>query len=237
MRSRGQSNVVGVALLLGVTVVALGTLTASIGMVVDGNAAAADANRVAADFDDALAPVAATGVHRGRVSFTEGRLETVERDLRVLDEGGVVHHVRVDALVFSTDDRRVAFLAGAVVRGTSDGGVMVARPPVTSSREMLVVGAPKLGTSNVSVAATTGSSAVLRTNVTHERVKLGDGTYRVAVETSTPDAWRRHFERRNATVSTWDFDDDGVESVVAAYSGERVAYLVVHDMRLEVTRG
>uniref|UniRef100_UPI003743A31E DUF7289 family protein n=1 Tax=Halorussus rarus TaxID=660515 RepID=UPI003743A31E len=225
-------------------VVALGSLTAGIGTVVEENAAAADSARVAADFDAALDPVAATGVHRGRVSFTEGQLRTVERDLRVLNETGVVRRIRVDALVFTAGDRRVAFLAGAVVRGPPDNARLRTAPPVTASRGgggasggdqpgVLVVGAPKLNGS-AAVSATGGGSVVLRTSVSHHRTALGNGTYRVAVETATPEAWRRHFERRNATATTRDFDGDGVTSVVASYPGERVAYLVVHDMRLEV---
>jgi hypothetical protein len=249
MTERGQSNVVGVAILLGVVVLALGSLTAGIGAVVDGNAAAADASRVAADLDRALEPVEATGVHRGRVSFTDGQLRTVERELRVLNDSGVVRTVQVDALVFTAGERRVAFLAGGVVRGTPGNAWMRTQPPITASREgdggasengdepgVLVVGAPELNGS-VAVSATGGGSVVLRTTVSHHRTALGNDTYGVAVETATPDAWRRYFERQNATVTLRDFDGDGVPSVVARYPGERVGYLVVHDLRLEVQNG
>jgi flagellin-like protein len=243
-RERGQSNVVGVAILLGVVVVSLGTLTAGIGSLVDGNAASADAARVASDLDAALEPVEATGVHRGRVSFTDGRLRTVERDLRVLNESGVVRTVRVDALVFTAGAHRVAFLAGAVVRGPPGNARIRTPPPITASRTsddgsesgVLVVGAAKLN-GTVGFGATGGGSALLRTDVSHRQLALGEGTYRVAVETATPGAWRRYFERRNATVTTRDFDGDGTPSVVATYPGERVAYLVVHDLRLEVRHG
>jgi len=243
--NRAQANIVGVAVLLGVVVLALGSLTAGIGTVVEQNAASADSARVATDLDSALEPVAATGVHRGRVSFSDGELQTVEREIRVLNESAVVRTVRTDALVFTAGDRRVAFLAGAVVRGPPDNARVRTPPPITASRTdengddetgVLVVGAPKLNGS-VAFSATGGGSVVLRTNVSHERSALGNDTYRVAVETATPDAWRRQFERRNATVTTRDFDGDGVSSVVAEYPGERVAYLVVHDMRLEVRYG
>lgn len=240
---RGQSNVVGVAILLGVVVVALGSLTAGIGAVVDGNAAAADASRVAADLDSALEPVEATGVRRGRVSFTNGQLRTVERELRVLNESGVVRTVRVDALVFTSRDRRVAFLAGAIVQGRTGNGRMRTPPPITASRDsggdatgVIIVGAPVLNGS-VAVSATGGESVLFRTDVSHHRTALADGTYGVAVETATPGAWRRYFERTNATVRTRDFDGDGVPSVVGTYPGERVGYLVVHDLRVEVWHG
>jgi flagellin-like protein len=243
MRDRGQSNVVGVAILLAVVVVSLGSLTAAIGAVVDGNAAAADASRVASDLDGALKPVEATGTHRGRVSFTDGQLRTVERELRVVNESGVVRTVQVDALVFTAGERRVAFLAGAIVRGALGNAWMRTRPPITASSGnvddetgVLAVGAPALNGS-VAVSGSGGSSVVLRTTVSHHRTELGEDAYGVAVETATPGAWRRYFERQNATVTTRDFDGDGVTSVVARYPGERVGYLVVHEMGLEVRNG
>jgi flagellin-like protein len=247
---RAQSNVIGVAILLGVVVVSLASLTAGIGTVVEQNAASADSARVATDLDSSLEPVAATGVHRGRVSFSDGQLQTAERELRVLNESAVVRTVQTDALVFTAGDRRVAFLAGAVVRGPPDNARVRTSPPITASRAdnntdngdnaddtgVLVVGAPELNGS-VEFSATGGGSVVLQTDVSHHRTALGNGTYRVAVETATPDAWRRYFERQNATVTTRDFDGDSVPSVVAEYPGERVAYLVVHDLRLEVRHG
>lgn len=234
--ARGQSNVIGIALLLGVTVVALGVLTASIGAVIEGHAASADAARVADGMSGALVPVEATGVHRGRLAFTEGSVRTVERELRVLDASGVRRAVGVDALVFEADDRRVAFAAGAVIRGKGAGADLLEPPPVTASRGsggVLVVGAPRLG-GNADVAGSGGVTVTLRTDVHHDRTDLGRGRYRVAVETATPDPWEEHFRRQGATVTRRDFDDDGVESVVARYPGRRRAYLVVHDMNLEV---
>jgi flagellin-like protein len=235
---RGQSNVVGVAIMLGVTVVALATVTASVGTVVQDSAATADATRVSEAFDDALRPVEATGPHRGTVSFTEGELSVVDRELRVLDASGVVRTVSVDALEFRTGDQRVVYLAGAVVRETGAGSQLAATPPLTASRGsggVLVVGAPVLNANDRTVGASGSTTVLLDSDVSHDRTTLGNGTYRVAVETTTPDVWRRYFERRGASVSgRRDFEGDGVDSVVAQFPGERVGYLVVHDLRLEV---
>lgn len=234
-RSRAQSNVVGVALLLGLAVISLGVLTAAIGAVVADNAASADARRVAGDLDAALAPVEATGPRTGRVSFTDGRLYTVQRDLRVLNRSGVLRRVEVGGLVFRSGNRRVAYVAGAVVRGPPGNAVLDEPPPVTASSGeggVLVVGASRLnGTGAVAGADVT---ATLRTDVRHRRTALGNGTYRVAVETSTPGPFERYLSRRGATVERRDLDGDGVPSVVARFRGERVGYLVVHDLDLEV---
>jgi flagellin-like protein len=233
---RGQSNVVGVALLLAITVIALAALTAGVGSVVQDTAASADAGRVADAFERALRPVETTGTRRGEVAFSDGTLRTVERDLRVIGPNRT-RRVGVDALVYESGDRRVAFLAGAVVRGRGDGVRTHRQAPITASRGrggVLVVGAPVLNASDAAVGGSVGP-VPLRTAVTHERTALGRGRYRVAVETATPVAWRRTFRRLNATLlPSRDFDGDGVDSVVARFAGERTAYLVVHDMRLEV---
>lgn len=237
---RAQSNVVGVALLLGVTVVALGTLTASVGVVVERNAANADAARVAADFEGALSPVETTGRNRGRVSFTDGTLQTVSRELRVLNDSEVVRSVQVDALTFTAGRHRVTFLAGAVTSGRDGSSQLRRPPPITASRDgdggVLIVGAPVLNASAIAISGAASDGVMLRTTVSHRRLALGNDTYRVAVETRDPAVWAGYFQRQGATVEATDqdFDDDGVGSVVARYPGDRVAYLVVHDMRLEV---
>jgi hypothetical protein len=237
-RDPAQSNVVGVALMLAVTVVALGTLTAAVGTVIQESAATADASRAAADIDDALKPVETTGERRGRLSVTDAEISVVDRKLRVLDRTGVVASVTLDALVVSTGSQRVVYEAGAIVRETGAGSQLYAAPSVTASREddgVLVVGAPDLNSSDDHVAVVGASTVVLETDVTHDRRRFGRDTYRVAVETATPDAWTRYFRRQGAAVVHGrDYDDDGVESVVARFPGERVLYLVVHDMRLEV---
>lgn len=233
---RGQSNVVGVALLLGITVVALGALTATIGAVIGAHAASADAARVADGLGGALDPVEATGRNRGEIAFTEGSLRTVERDLRVLDGGGVRQTVGVGALVFEGNGHRVAYSAGAIVRGAGTGADLVEPPQITASRGsggVVVVGAPRLG-GDADVAGSGGVTVTLQTDVLHNRTDLGRGRFGIAVETTTPGPWVEFFRGQNATVSRRDFDEDGLESVVARYPGQRQAYLVVHGMNLEV---
>jgi flagellin-like protein len=234
---RGQSSVVGVVLLLGVTLIALGAITASVGTVVYDASARADAGRVASDFDAALDPVTTTGHNAGAVHFAAGRLRTVDRQLRVSDDDGVVASIAIGGLVFETDRQRVAYVGDAILRGAPGNSWHTADPPVTASRNesVLVVGAARLNASERTVAGST-STVTLATNVSHHRRALGAGNYSVAVETTAPGALERAFTDDGATVSRTDFDDDGVVSVVAAFDGQREAYLVVHDMRLEVGR-
>ena len=236
---RAQSHVVGVALLLGVTAVALGTLTVTVGELVESSTASADAARVADELDAALQPVETTGPHAGQVHFAGGSLGSVEREIRVLENGSVVAGHSAGALVFESGDRRVASVAGAVVRGRPGAAWFTARPPILASNRtsVLVVGVPRLGVDHVAVAGRGGTTVTLRTNLSHARTDLGEGNFAVAVETATPRPFERYFESQNATVTRQDLDGDGIESVVAEYPGRRQGYLVVHDLSLEVAGG
>lgn len=233
-RRRGQANVVGIAILIGVTVVALGALTASIGTVVEEDAARADAQRVADGFERTLDARTTTGHTRGRIAFADGELRPVDRQIRVFDADGVVRTVEADALVFEAGARRVTYLGGAVVRGQPPGGPMPAEPPITAARDgdALVVGVATVGDAATAVGGS--GPVVLRANVSHRRESLGTGRFRVAVETATLRPWRTYFERTGAIVTTRDIDGDGTKSVVARYPGDREAWLVVHDLRVEV---
>lgn len=224
--------------MLGLTIAALGALTAGVGTVLESQAAAADASQVASDLDAALDETA-HGYHSGQVHFSEGGLSTVDRTVRVLRNGSVAGEVDAGGLVFESGDRRAAYVAGAVVRGRGGAAWLTESPSVTSSErnEVVVVGIPRLGADGVGVGGTGGIAVTLETNVTHRRVDLGRGTFAVAVETATPSALARHFREANATVSRQDFDGDGTPSVVAQYPGRRQGYLVVHHLALEVGNG
>ncbi|WP_233739776.1 DUF7289 family protein [Halovenus carboxidivorans] len=236
---RAQSHVVGVALMLGIAVLALGTLTAGVGTLIDSQTADADAQRVAEGFDRAIQGVERTGTHSHDLSFTGGQLHTVDRTMRVLNNGTVVASVEADALVYERGDRRVLSLAGAVVRDQDGNTFLTGTPPITHSErtDVLLVGAPKLNASRFSLSGGDGVTATLRTNVSHERRDLGTGEFSVAIETDSPDPFRRFFAEQGATVESRTFAGDEVASVVATYPGVRQGYLVVHDLRLEVTHG
>jgi len=232
--SRGQSHVVGVALMLGLTVLALGAITASVGTVFDAQTATADAQRVAHDLDAALQPLEQTGPATGHLAFGDGRLTTAPRQLRVFQNGSVTAEEDVGAVIFTAEDRRVAFIAGGIVRGQETGAWLSRDPSVAASRDggVIVVSAPSLNATHQTVAG--GGEATLATNVSHDQANLGRGSFEVAIETETPAAFERYFDREGVPTERRDVDGDGIPSIVASYPGTRRGYLVVHDMRLEV---
>lgn len=232
---RGQSHVIGVALLLGVTVISISAITASVGVVIDQQVASADATRVADGMDTAFNPRATTGVHRDQLTFADGTLRPVDRQLRILEGTRVVRSVDGGGFVFTNDNQRVAFVAGALIRGPPGKAWLEAEPMITApaNGSVLVVGAPTIGTPDT--VSGNGVTVTVEQNVTHERSVIGNGTYAVAIETATPKALSRHFSEQGAAVEQRDLDGDGVESIIATFEGERRTYLVVHDLNVEVT--
>ncbi|PSQ48052.1 hypothetical protein BRD19_07885 [Halobacteriales archaeon SW_7_65_23] len=236
---RGQSHVVGVALLLGIAIVALGGLTVGVGSLLDAQAATADANRVADGMNQAFQGIDRAGTHSQRIAFSDGHLATEERTLRIIKNGRVLKTREVDALVFERGDRRVAAVAGALVQQHGASAWLVSAPRITDSErnDVFVVGAPILNASHVTVGGTGGVSRTLRIDPSHTEHDLGTGEFAVAIETATPGPFERYFEEQNASTNRRTFAGDEHASVVAHYPGDRQGYLVVHDLSMEVDNG
>jgi flagellin-like protein len=230
--NRGQSSVIGVALLIAATVVAVAGMTAAVGTVIEDRATTAGTDRVAATFDDALDP-SASGTDRDRVALPGGRLRVVERTLRVRSGGRTIAAYEVGGLVYAADDRRATYVSGAVVRSTPAGAAVGGDLPVQGGGDgdlfvspVVLGGDPGRGTS--------AEAVTLRTNVTHARRSLAPGNYQIAIETRSPDAWTGRLDAVGSTTRT-DIDGDGVPSVVVEPSGTNAVYVTVHRLRLEVT--
>lgn len=240
IQNRAQSNVVGVALLLGIVIISMSVLIAGAGILVERQAASADATRMAAGLDSALSSVETTGVHREQLSFSSGTLQPVDRQLRILDGATVVRSVDVDALVFTTENHRVAFVGGAIVRGHPGNAWLYTEPLITASvgdsGGVLIVSVSRINTTD-SVSGTGGVTTTLRMNVTHRREFIGNGTYSVAIESTTPEPFVRYFTEQGRTVERRDLDGDGIESVIVTYKGRRATYLVIHDFNMEIHNG
>lgn len=235
---RSQSEVVGVALLLGLAVVGMGVLTLTVGVTLEENAAAADASRVAADLEEGIDPVATTGTRRSSLSFSDGTLRTTDRTMRLLNGDDVASTWEVGAIVYETEGHRVVSAGGAVVESRGEYARVRDEPPMTVSPGVFLLTVVDIDPVNpVSYGGTSTSTLTLETTVSHERTDLGVGDYAVAVETAHPDAWIRAFERQGASTTVESFDSDDERSVVARFDGEHTGYVVVHDVELEAFHG
>ncbi|MFB6092396.1 MAG: flagellin-like protein [Haloquadratum sp.] len=234
---RAQATVVGVAILLGLTVLAVGGLTATAGSIVSEGAASAAATRVADDLEAALAPGA--GGRETTVALASGRIRVTNRTVWLLDEGGVVWAGHAGAITYADGDQRVTGFAGAVVRSDGRESRVVAPSRIAPANGTLYVGVPVLNASGADGITTGGHrlAVVLRTDAETTRTDLPAADYRIGVETPTPAAWERHLRARGATTTRRDVDGDGIPSVVATFPGRRTVSLLVHDVRLDVAVG
>ena len=235
--ARGQTAVVGVALLLALTVVAVGGLTATAGSIVDDGATTAAATRVGADLATALGPAPADP--ETTIELTDGTIRVVNRSVWLLEGDEVVWAGHAGAVVYTDGDHRVTAFAGGVVRNDGDDSRMVAPSRIAPADGSLYVGVPVLNATGADGLATGDRrlAVTLRTDAETARDTLPADDYRIAVETRDPEAWERHLEDRGATTERRDVDGDGVPSVVASFGGSRTVHLVVHDVSLDVGVG
>lgn len=231
---RAQSSIIGVAVLVTVTALSVGALTMAAGTFVEDGVAAANSQRVADD----LAGIDRYGRDTARVAFSRGTLRVESRTARLLRDGRVVATVDVDALVYESRGRRVAYLGGVTVTARHDRARVHGSLPVVAGDGRLLVDLVALNASGPSaVGGTQPVTVTIRTNATHAYRALEDGQYAVAVETATPRAWGRAFDAAGMEHARRDFDDDGVPSVVASVPGSGTVDLAVHDLRAVVRRG
>ena len=230
---RGQSSIIGVAVLVTVTVLSIAALTAAAGTFVADGAAAANTQRVA----DGLVDVG-EGKRTTTVAFSQGTLRVEPRTIRVVGEGQVVAEVDADALVYENRNRRVASLGGVIVDGRPGQAVVRGSLPVVVGEERLLVDIVALNASGTTaVGGSAPGSVTVRTNATHEYRALEPGRYAIAVETATPSAWERAFEAAGLAHERRDFDSDGVPSVVGESPTTLSLDLAVYDLRAVMSRG
>ncbi|ELZ72949.1 hypothetical protein C457_03271 [Haloferax prahovense DSM 18310] len=234
--TRGQANMVGVALLLGIGVVAIGLLTASVGGLVDAQIATADADAAADGFSSLRDGVAAGANDSYPIRVTDGDLSRVNRSVRIIPEAGTNRTYDADGYVADLGGQRVAFVGGAVVRGTGDRAVLVTPVPLSFAGDAAFLTVPVL-TADATDGGGLGGGAALRTRTTRTVTDLPTDGYAVAIETATPVAWERAFEGRGFDTSRADFDSDGTESVVAVVSGDRTLTVARYDLAVVVDRG
>ena len=235
--SRGQTAVVGVALLLALTVVAVGGLTATAGSIVGDGATTAATTRIGSDLATTLGPD--RDDPETAIEVTSGTVRVVNRSVWLLDDDAVVWAGHAGAVVYTDGDQRVTGFAGAVVQSDGDRSRMVAPSRIAPAEDSLYVGVPMLNATGADGIATGDRrlSVTLRTDTETTRETLPAGDYQIAVETPNPAAWERHFADRGATTARRDIDGDGVPSVVVSFDGTRTVHLIVHDVRLHMGVG
>jgi|APHM01.1.fsa_nt_gi flagellin-like protein len=237
--ARGQSSVIGVALLLGITVVAISALTASTGALVADGVAAADTTRVSADLHQVFEPHNDRRTTKTRLS--RGTVSVRNRSIRLLAEGDdIVWSGHAGALVYRGGSRTLTAFAGAIIRQDRQTATMPGESRITVSPDALYLGVPVLNASGADAVSTSGHRLVVsfRTAARSNRIIFPTAVYKLAIETATPEIWEQHLHERGAeTITRRDIDHDGTVSLIAAFDDARRVYIVVHDVQLTVAVG
>ncbi|SDY26492.1 DUF7289 family protein [Halopenitus persicus] len=236
---RAQSTVVGVTLLIAITVTSLGLITAGAGVVVEEHARTIGMEATTADLTDAIDATDRGGRTTASVRLAGGRLDTIDRTVRVHDGSGW-RSLEANGIRYvpNSGDQRVVSVAGIVVREYGDGAIAVRDPAVLVGEEAFVVTIPVIrgggavgangwtaggtdgravdGTDDGVVGGPTGASggtARLRMAIDHADRSLGTGPFRIAIETSTPAAVERAVRRISDRAAASDPEADPSMSV------------------------
>lgn len=239
MTVRAQSTVVGVAILLAITVTSMAVLTAGVGSVVDDAASTARADHVADRFVTLLPDSGASGDRVGELRVGRGVVDTVDREIRLVRAGDIVFERAVNALVYEHRGARVVAHAGAVITGTGEDARFRDLPDAALTEggagRTAYVALPVFSTGSGDGLGT-GARFDLAVSTTTTTLTLSGGSYRIAVETSSPTPWTRWFHKQRLETGRDDFDGDGIPSVVATIPDTRAVHVVVIDTEVR-TRG
>lgn len=233
---RGQSAIIGVALLLTITVVSVGLLTAGTGILVDEAAQEADIERIGEAFTSGYRPATLEGSTTMALSLTGGKLVTAPRAITISRYGDIVTRVQTLALKYERSGRSVTVHGGGVLQDRADGATFIRDPNVITrfggDGDRVLTIALVVLSGNVDERVEDPRRVRLEFEATHERRALGAGRYTVRVETATPGAWVRYFEEAGAEVRLQEGTDDEVDVVIADLGRVTEARLILHHVEV-----
>ncbi|SEH38760.1 hypothetical protein SAMN05192561_101416 [Halopenitus malekzadehii] len=238
------------------TVTSLGLITAGTGVVVQEHAGTIGVEAATDDLTAAIDGTGRDGRTTASVRLSGGRLDTIERTVRVHD-GDEWRSLEADGIryVGSGGDQRVVSVAGLVIREYGDGAIAVRDPALLIGEDALVITIPVIqggGAVGAGGSGESGGVARLRLAVDHDERDLGTGPFRIAIETANPTAVERAVRRTGDRAATTEpesepilsidrrqFAGDNRESVVVTVGGDREGHLLVRtvDLELEVAYG
>lgn len=233
---RGQSAIIGVALLLAITVVSVGVLTAGTGILVDEAAQEADLERIGQRFVAGYQPATLDGSTTMALSLTGGHLDSSPRTITITRSGDVVTRVQTVAIRYERAGRAVTVLGGAVLQSRADGARFIREPNVVTrfggdgDRVLTLSLVVLLGQVDEQIDEPRGVR--LAFDATHEWRDPGAGRYTVRVETVTPAAWARYFEEVGGDVRVTERPGEEVSVVIAELGRVTEARLIVHHVEV-----
>jgi flagellin-like protein len=198
---RGVEGIIGVAVLLMVTVLAVGGLTSVMGSMVTGGVAHAEVATVSGTLT--MVTAAADDPTMRTMVVRSGTLSTDTLNLEITG-GDITVAEQVAALRYRTDDHGVSSEFGTQIHTIDGEPVRVSGHRIRRADNRLLVGVPSVRLREVDTVATNGQAVRLgllpRVDVDHRR--LPPARYRLHLETAHPSVWQQILEGVGAEVHT-----------------------------------
>jgi hypothetical protein len=196
---RGQQGIIGVALLLLLTVIAIGTMTSLLGGAVTGGVAQAELRTVGTTLATVTAPTDDPTMQT--MLMRTGTLETHPGTLWITGADIAIEQ-EVGTLRYGTGHHRLSSEYGTQIT-TVDGEVIaVEGQRIRRVGDRLYLGVPSMGLAGVDTIATNGRAVRVgvRPRVDTQHRRLPRGRYQVRLETDHPSVWVQMFEEVGARV-------------------------------------
>lgn len=233
---RGQSAIIGVALLLAITVVSVGVLTAGTGILVDEAAQEADLERIGDTVVADYRPATLAGTSTMTLSLAGGTVVTEPREITISRYGDVVARLQTVALRYERAGRALTIQSGAILQARNGHTTFVREPGMArrfgaDGDRVLTLSLVNL-TGDVEERIDNPRRVRFEFEATHERRDLDAGRYTIRVETAAPAAWVQYFEDVGADVHTERTSQEG-GVVVADFGRVSDARLIIHHVEVQ----
>ncbi|WP_330631336.1 DUF7289 family protein [Halocatena halophila] len=227
--SRGQSHVVGVALLLAITIISMSVLTMSVGTLIDAGQSRDEHERVGTALERLNDP---SSPDRTSLTATIGTISTAPREITVSTSTGADYRFETTAIVYTNGHHRVSTLCGAVISGQPGNAWFRSTPRVFSpeSASVRLIRLTAISTSGFDrlQGAHTFNRQRSRTHHSHDTL-----TGSLSIETATPGPFERFFRARGYAPSREDPDSDGIPSVSVSFTQKRRTILMIRNITVE----
>lgn len=230
--TRAQSAVIGVALLMVITVVSIGVLTAGTGVLVDEAGRNADVQRVTDRLLEGYEPRTLLGGSTISLPVTGGTLETVPRTIEIRRAGSPVEIFETAGIRYRRAGHSVTAVGQAILRDRGGRARFIREPRLVRVFES---GGKRVLSISVVLVEDTLDHTVHRAGeqrltvmATHERRMLEPGRYAIALETTAPEAWERALEDLAKWIRIEERGEDGRYRLLVEFGR-------VHEVRLVVT--
>lgn len=226
MNNGGQSNVVGIILLLGITVISISMLTAGIGAVIQ------EASSSVRTLDTETSVVELRDDiyygQQGHYTLTSSnRYLTIETfNISIVSGTTEVFGDSRSVIIYRQNKIEFSVTASAVIRTSPTASQFIARPLWFMSNDDIIIQFTKLSDS-VPTSEKILSSDTINFRKESEKVRLDADTYTIHFETSAPMLWKSYFREYDLTATV------GADKSVSVEFSQAPIYIIIHTINVE----